>query len=178
MSIFSNWPRPARLMPNKASSIKKKKTVAHAGGYTILTCIWSKYTMLLNSLSGNRRRDRQTKRQLDRRAHTVIKVHTCESSIFHQIYFTSMSRDTRFPTTWYVRAAKHQISLHLRAFASRMSISLLTEHYLECLSLKGAAQACLNLLMSKCHIVWNHLLRLKNMWKIYNTLFSLKLHTL
>ena len=56
-----------------------------------------------------------------------------------------MSRCMRFPTIWYVRPAKPQISLcvsHslIRAFASRlniMSVKLLTEHHLEYLSLKG-----------------------------------------
>ena len=38
-----------------------------------------------------------------------------------------------------------------------MIVRLLTEHHLEFLSLKGAAQARLNLFMSKCHIVGNHM---------------------
>ena len=43
----------------------------------------------------------------------------------------------RFPTMWYARPTKPQISL-IRAYASRLnSIKLLTEHYLEVLSLKG-----------------------------------------
>ena len=37
-----------------------------------------------------------------------------------------------------------------------MSVKLLTENYLEFLSLKGATQARLSLHMSKCHIVGNH----------------------
>ena len=49
----------------------------------------------------------------------------------------------------------------IRAFASRMSISmivkLLTEHHLEFLSLKAAAQAYLSLQKSKCHIVGNRI---------------------
>ena len=43
-----------------------------------------------------------------------------------------------------------------------MSVKLLTEHHLEFLSLKEAAQACLSLHLSKCHIVGNHML-----WLIY-----------
>ena len=38
-----------------------------------------------------------------------------------------------------------------------MSVKLLTEHHLEFLSLKEAAQARLSLHMSKCHIVGNHM---------------------
>ena len=41
-----------------------------------------------------------------------------------------------------------------------MSVKLLTEHHLEFLSLKEAAQARLSQLMSKCHIVRNHVSRL------------------
>ena len=36
-----------------------------------------------------------------------------------------------------------------------MIVKLLTEHHLEFLSLKGAAEARLSLHMSKCHIVGN-----------------------
>ena len=51
----------------------------------------------------------------------------------------------RFPTMWYMRPAKPQISLHIRAVRSEpcywleysMSVKLLTEHHLEFLSLKG-----------------------------------------
>ena len=42
-----------------------------------------------------------------------------------------------------------------------MSVTLLTEHHLEFLSLKGTAQALLSLHLSKCHIVRNHMPRLK-----------------
>ena len=38
-----------------------------------------------------------------------------------------------------------------------MTLRPLTEHHLEFLSLKEAAQACLSLFMSKCHIVGNHM---------------------
>ena len=41
-----------------------------------------------------------------------------------------------------------------------MTVKLLTEHNLEFLSLKGAAQACRGLHLSKCHIVGNHMSRL------------------
>ena len=33
-----------------------------------------------------------------------------------------LSRDMRFPTMWYMRPAKPQISLRMRAFASRSNI--------------------------------------------------------
>ena len=42
-----------------------------------------------------------------------------------------------------------------------MKIKLLTEHHLQFLSLKEVAQACLSLHLSKCHIVGNHMSRLK-----------------
>ena len=45
-----------------------------------------------------------------------------------------MLRDMRFPTMWYVRPAKPQISLHIRA-----------------------AQARLSLRLSKCHMVGDHM---------------------
>ena len=38
-----------------------------------------------------------------------------------------------------------------------MTVKLLTEHHLEFLSLKEAAQARLSLHLSKCHIVGNHM---------------------
>ena len=41
-----------------------------------------------------------------------------------------------------------------------MSAKLLNGHHLEFLGLKGAAQSCLYLHMSKCHIVRNHMSRL------------------
>ena len=40
------------------------------------------------------------------------------------------------------------------------TVKLLAEHHLKFLSLKGAAQACLSLYLSKCHIVGNHMSRL------------------
>ena len=41
-----------------------------------------------------------------------------------------------------------------------MIVKLLTEHHLECLSLKEAAEAHLSLHLSKCQIVGNLMLRL------------------
>ena len=47
----------------------------------------------------------------------------------------------RFPKMWYLRPAKPQISLRIRALCQSlayfMSVELLTEHHLEFLSLKG-----------------------------------------
>ena len=44
----------------------------------------------------------------------------------HNFLIAQMSRDTRFPTMWYVQPAKPQISLRIRslirAFASRLNI--------------------------------------------------------
>ena len=70
----------------------------------------------------------------------------------------------RIPTMWYWQLAKPQISLRIRTFAQSleysMNIKLLTEHNFEFLSLKGAAQACQSLHLSKYHIVGNHMSRL------------------
>ena len=41
-----------------------------------------------------------------------------------------------------------------------MNIKLLTEHYLEFLSLNGGRRGFLSLYLSKCHIVGNHMSRL------------------
>ena len=49
-----------------------------------------------------------------------------------------------------------------------MSVKLLTEHNLEFLSLKGAAQARLSLHLSKCHVVGNHM-----RWLIFNLIIRL-----
>ena len=60
-----------------------------------------------------------------------------------------MGRDMRFPIMWYVRPAKHQISLRIRAVCSElepsMSVKLLTKHHLEFLSLKETTQAQLSM---------------------------------
>ena len=57
----------------------------------------------------------------------------------------------------YVRPAYAQSDKSLCcSFAYSMNVKLLTEHHLEFLSLKGAAQARLSLYLSKCHIVGNH----------------------
>ena len=45
-----------------------------------------------------------------------------------------------------------------------MTVKLLSEQHLECLSYKEATQARLSLFMSKCHIVANHMTRLT--WSI------------
>ena len=66
----------------------------------------------------------------------------------------------RFQTMWYVRPAQSDQSLCLSLEYS-MSVKQLTERHLEFLSLKVAAQACLSLHLSKCHIVGNHVSRLK-----------------
>ena len=56
-----------------------------------------------------------------------------------------MNRDIRFPTMWYVRPAKTQISLRIAqsdqslcwSLAYFVIVKLLTEHHLEFLSFKG-----------------------------------------
>ena len=58
----------------------------------------------------------------------------------------------RFPTMPYVRPGKPQISL-IRAFASGLStfmiVKLLTEHHLECLSLKGGCRGSFESMLVK-----------------------------
>ena len=50
-----------------------------------------------------------------------------------------MSRDTRFPTMWYVRPAKPQSDQSLCwSLEYSMSLKLLTKRHLEFLSLKGS----------------------------------------
>ena len=61
---------------------------------------------------------------------------------------------------------KKSLNCLIRAFAGclniiiSMNIKLLTEHHLEFLSLKWAAQASLSLHLSKCHIVGSLMSRL------------------
>ena len=85
-------------------------------------------------------------------------------------FATKLSRNMRFPAMWYVRLAKAQISLHIRAV---WSDSLLAAWIInECKATdrtsfgvsklkKEAALAHLSLNLSKCHIVGNHMSRLK-----------------
>ena len=80
-----------------------------------------------------------------------------------------MSRNTRCPTIGYVRSAKYQISLHIRAFWSEpllfleysLIVKLLTERNLEFLSLKGGWKGSYESTVVKSHIVGNHMSRLK-----------------
>ena len=52
-----------------------------------------------------------------------------------------------------------------------MTVKLLTEHSFEFLSVeKGAAQACLSLHLSKCHIVGSHMSQLR--YRIVNDVES------
>ena len=51
-----------------------------------------------------------------------------------------------------------------------MIVKLLNEHYLVFLNLKKAAQARLNLHLSKCHIVGNHMPRLNNKKSMLNVM--------
>ena len=74
-----------------------------------------------------------------------------------------------FPTMWYVRqqrlrpaCAYAQSDQRLcKSLEHSMTVKLLTEQFLGFLSLKKAAQARLSLHLSKCHVVGNHMLRLK-----------------
>ena len=51
-----------------------------------------------------------------------------------------------------------------------MTVKLLIELKLECLSLNEAAQSRLSLHLSKCHIVEHHMFRLINIWPAYEVL--------
>ena len=69
----------------------------------------------------------------------------------------------RFPTMWHVQPAKPQISSDqslCQLLVYSMIDKLLTEHHLEFLSLKVAAQTRMSLHMSEYHIIGNHMLRL------------------
>ena len=84
-----------------------------------------------------------------------------------------MSRDMRFPTMWYVRPAKPQISLHIpdqslsKSLEYSMSIELLTEHHFKFLSLKGGykgSSESIHVIMPHCwksHVT-AHMYRLSN----------------
>ena len=72
--------------------------------------------------------------------------------------FYHLSRDMRFPTMWYVRPAKTQSDQSLfLSLEYSMSVKLLTEHHLECLSLKGG---CTGSSESK-------LVKMPHCWKSY-----------
>ena len=78
-----------------------------------------------------------------------------------------LSRNMRFPTIWYVRPAKPQISLRIRAVWSEpllvaeyfMNIELLIEHHLEFLSLKGGCTGSSESTLVKMPHCWNHISR-------------------
>ena len=78
-----------------------------------------------------------------------------------------MSHDTRFPTMWYVRPTKAHTSLRVsdqslcKSLAYSTTVKILTEHIWSFKARQEAAQACLSLHLSKCHIVGNHMSQLK-----------------
>ena len=45
----------------------------------------------------------------------IVEMIEIPSTLVENECFLQMSRDTRFPTMWYVRPAKPQISLRIRA---------------------------------------------------------------
>ena len=82
---------------------------------------------------------------------------TCTSTILSEMSWQQpcskairmhFSRDMRFPTMWYVRPAKPQISLCIRTvwseplLAANMTVKLLTQHHLEFLSLAFRVYSC------------------------------------
>ena len=92
-----------------------------------------------------------------------------DPQLHHLVFFPHLqirllSRDMRFPTMWYVRPAKPQISLLICSasepllVAYSMTVKLLTEQHLEFLSLKRGCTGCLRLHLSKCHIVGNQVM--------------------
>ena len=86
------------------------------------------------------------------------------NSVIMDLWVVSMSHDMRFPM-WYMRPAKPQISLRIRAVWSEhllvleysVTVKLLTEHHLECLSLKGG---CTDLSEST-------LVKMPHCWKLH-----------
>ena len=80
-----------------------------------------------------------------------------------RVMLDHLSQCMRFPTMWYVRPAKPQISLRICADWSEPFLvarifydcKLHTEHQLDFLSLNEAADANLSLHMLKCHIAGN-----------------------
>ena len=60
----------------------------------------------------------------------------------------------RFPTMWYVRPAKPQISLR-KSLEYSMTVKLTTEHHLEFLSLKGGCTGSSESALVKMPHCWN-----------------------
>ena len=88
----------------------------------------------------------------------------------------NMNQCMRFPTMWYVRPAKPQISQSahmrslIRAFASRLdilSVKLQTEHHLEFLILKGGCRGS----SESIHVKMPHC------WKSHAGAHMLLIHT-
>ena len=79
-----------------------------------------------------------------------------------------MGSDIRFPTMWYVRPAKPQISLRkaqseqslCKSLEYSMVVKLLSEHHLEFLSLKVGCTGSSESTHVKMPIVGNHMSRL------------------
>ena len=79
---------------------------------------------------------------------TYTSVDPAHNVIFRVKFRNNLSQCLRFLTMWYVRPAKPQIRLRIRAVWSdpllvveyHMIVKLLTEHHLEFLSLKGRLQ--------------------------------------
>ena len=80
--------------------------------------------------------------QIDRKKSQHHRIFFFDRDVKH--HHKQMSHDKRFPTMWYVRLTKPQVSLRIRAVWSGpmlvayfMRVKLLTEHHLEFLILKG-----------------------------------------
>ena len=94
-----------------------------------------------------------------------------------------MSCNMRFPTMWYLRPAKTQISLRIRTVWSEplqesksleyfMSIKLLTEHYLEFLSIKWGCKGSYESTFVHIPHCWYHMWRLKYARPLCHCLFQ------
>ena len=99
----------------------------------------------------------------------TIGKHKSNSHISKAIcHHGNMSQDMRYPTMLYVRPAKAQTSLLIRAVWWEpllvawifVTVKLLSQQPLEFLSLKKAAPAHRSLRLIKCHNVGNHMIRL------------------
>ena len=85
----------------------------------------------------------------------------------------------RFPTMWYVRPAKAQTSLRIRAVGSEpllaleysMSVQLLTEHHFEFLSFKGGCKGSSESTLVKMPHCWKSCVTAHIHVRLVETLF-------
>ena len=95
------------------------------------------------------------------RIFSQMRYQLCYAVLLQKISRDYLGRGMRFPTMWFVRPAKPQISLHslIRASSSRsknyMSVELLSEYHLEFLSLKRGCTGSSEPIHIKIPHCWN-----------------------